>query len=139
MAFNAEAYWADKPVKKFSIVLRTAVDEQNLIVAARNEDAARAAALENTFLDASAAVVVSAQLATPEDLGLSTQPDRSIITERDLAAENIRLRAALSDCVDMMQQCQQWDSEPLLDGCPIGSVEWDVTVAMAYQLISEKH
>ena len=23
MGFNAEAYWADKPVKKFSIVLRT--------------------------------------------------------------------------------------------------------------------
>ena len=106
MGFNAETYWADKPVKKFSIVLRNGTAEQNMIVAARNEDAARAAALENTFLDASAAVVVSAQLATPEDLGLSTQPDHSIITERDLAAENTRLRAALSDCVDMMQQCQ---------------------------------
>lgn len=139
MGFNAETYWADKPVKKFSIVLRNGTTEQNMIVAARNEDAARAAALENTFLDASAAVVVSAQLATPEDLGLSIQQDQNLITERDLAAENRRLRAALSDCVDMMQQCQQWDNEPLLDGCPIGSVEWDITVAMAYQLLSEKH
>ena len=139
MGFNIESYWANKPVKKFSVLLRAGMAEHSLIVAAKSEDSARATALENTYLDADAAVVISARLATPEDLGIEMDEKEVNAIERDLLAENQRLRAALSDCVDMMQQCQQWDNEPLLDGCPIGSVEWDVSVAMAYQLLSEKH
>lgn len=50
MGFNAETYWADKPVKKFSIVLRNGTAEQNMIVAARNEDAARDAAFKRSAI-----------------------------------------------------------------------------------------
>lgn len=85
MSFNAEHYWASRPVKKFVVALRDGDEHQNMIVAAPNEARARAAALEHTFLATEYAVITEVRLATPTDLGIEPVPEHVTLVDREYA------------------------------------------------------
>lgn len=70
--FNAQEYWADKPIKKWVVRLERqsrgrAVEMDTKIVSARTEGSAKKTAIANSFINPTH--IQSTRLATPVDLG----------------------------------------------------------------------
>lgn len=54
-----------------------------------------------------------------------------------LQQQHQRLTTALADCMTMLQACEQHKKFPTAWNCPVGVLEWDVTVAAAALVLKE--
>lgn len=150
--FDAAKYWANKPIKKFVVTLacRESDATETRIFAASCSDRASEFAVQNS--DLAGALVKEIRLATPEDLGCELVVQMPCSTQKLItkttavgmtdpkgvvALKITQLASALADCLSMMQACEQHNNRPLEWPDPVGTTEWDVTIAVAALALKE--
>lgn len=156
--FDAAKYWANKPIKKFVVTLscRESDATETRIFAASCSDRASEFAVKNS--DLLSPVVKDIHLATPGELGCEPvavdlqmiKPPQPIKFPIDWTGYDLKplfasqkpltvsvLAAALADCLAMMQACEQHNNRPLEWPDPVGTTEWDVTIAVAALALKE--
>ncbi|WP_288739509.1 hypothetical protein [uncultured Rheinheimera sp.] len=140
--FDAARFWENKPIKKFVVTLgsRDSRATETRIFAANCSDRASELALQTT--DLANALMREIRLATPDDLGCEALPQIHCASLKPVTAPSPepkiqQLAAALADCLALMQACEQHREKPNEWADPVGSGEWDVSIAVAALVLKE--